>query len=248
MELRVGSVAFAPSAGSGEPDWIAYWHGRIAGTAAYDVAIKAIFSLWFFFIAYRVLHELLDYLGRAETLASPALFITSIASRIAVLFFLLSFVIFTVLRSRPIAKAPGFLPRITAFAGTFSLMVLPFFPHRTLSVEMNVLSTFLTLAGSSLAIYVLCHLGRSVSIMAEARRLVTDGPYRHVRHPLYLAEEVAVIGAFLQYLSPWTALLVCIHWLLQMARMRHEEKVLSATLPGYGAYMHRTARLIPGIY
>jgi len=37
-------------------------------------------------------------------------------------------------------------------------------------------------------------------MMAEARRLVTSGPYRLVRHPLYLAEELAVVGIFVQSL------------------------------------------------
>jgi len=35
--------------------------------------------------------------------------------------------------------------------------------------------------------------------MPEARKLVTRGAYRFVRHPLYVAEEVAIIGTFLLY-------------------------------------------------
>ncbi len=152
------------------------------------------------------------------------------------------------LRSRPIAKAPGLAPRITALTGTFLLMVLPLFPRRDLSAEINILSSATILMGNCLAAYVIFRLGRSISIMAEARKIVTHGPYNVIRHPLYLAEELAVIGSFLQYASPWTSLLVAAHWLLQMARMRNEERLLCATFPDYRSYMERTARLIPGIY
>ena len=152
----------------------------------------------------------------------------------------------------PIARSgtPRYLgPRLSASAGTFLLMVLPLFPRRELSVEMDVISTLVIITGNCLAIYVACWLGRSLSIMAEARRLVTGGPYRFVRHPLYIAEEIAVIGAFLQYASPWAFLLIAFQWLVQMERMRNEENVLRAAFPAeYAAYAGRTARLIPGLY
>jgi protein-S-isoprenylcysteine O-methyltransferase Ste14 len=61
----------------------------------------------------------------------------------------------------------------------------------------EAISTRLLLGGNALAVLVLVQLGRSFSIMAEARRLVTSGVYRWVRHPLYLAEELAVIGIVL---------------------------------------------------
>ena len=44
-------------------------------------------------------------------------------------------------------------------------------------------------------------VGRSVSVMPEARKLVTSGLYRHIRRPLYLVEEIGVLGLFLQFRS-----------------------------------------------
>jgi len=228
-----------------ESDWLA----RVTGTAAYDWAVRVLFLGWYLYVADRVLGETLRYVDTAETVASPALFFSSVAARLAVVAFLATLVACVILRTRPVAKAPGLVPRLTAGAGTFLLMVLPLFPRRDLSLDMNVVATILVLAGNCLAIFVVTHLGRSLSIMAEARRLVTGGPYRLVRHPLYLAEEVAMIGAFIQYASPWTALLMCGHWLLQMARMKNEEEVLRQAFPGdYPAYAAHTARLIPGLY
>ena len=50
-------------------------------------------------------------------------------------------------------------------------------------------------------IVVIFHLGRSFSIVPQARTLVRTGPYKFVRNPLYLAEEVALLGTLLQFYS-----------------------------------------------
>ena len=84
--------------------------------------------------------------------------------------------------------------------------------------------------------------------MAEARHLVTEGPYAVIRHPLYLAEEIAVLGVFLQFMSFWAGILFVAHLGFQIQRMRNEEQILRQAFPEYEAYMKRTARVIPGIY
>ncbi len=244
MERSDGSAAAVGMAGSQETDWLV----RMSRTAAYDVAIKAIYVLWFLFVASQILSPFLLYLKQAATLPA-AQFVSSVVARGTVFAFLATLAVFTILRSRPVAKAPGLAPRVVAALGTFLVMLLPLFPHRDLSVAMNIVSALVTVTGNCLAIWVVCWLGRSLSIMAGARRLVRGGPYRYVRNPLYLAEEVAVIGAFIQYASFAAAALVAAHWLLQMARMRNEERVLRETFPAeYAAYAGTTARLIPGLY
>ena len=98
------------------------------------------------------------------------------------------------------------------------------------------------------AVVALSRLGRSFSIMAEIRQLVTTGPYRFVRHPLYLAEEIAIVGIFMQFASIWTALLLAIQIAFQLRRMHNEEAVLTTGFPEYAAYSQSTSRLIPRIY
>jgi protein-S-isoprenylcysteine O-methyltransferase Ste14 len=151
-------------------------------------------------------------------------------------------------RVRPVSKADGLQPRLSALAGSFLLMSVALFPRHDLSIGLNLLSAGLICLGHMLAVYALAWLGRSFSIMAEARRLVTQGPYAVVRHPLYAAEIIAAIGLFLQYTSPWTALLMVVSLGFQLQRMRNEERILGATFAEYAAYAARTPRLIPGVY
>jgi protein-S-isoprenylcysteine O-methyltransferase Ste14 len=111
-----------------------------------------------------------------------------------------------------------------------------------------MISTALILIGTVGAVFALARLGRSFSVMAETRQLVTSGPYRLVRHPLYLTEEIAIIGLFMQFASPLTVLLLFVQIGFQLRRMQNEEAVLTASFSEYEAYSQNTARLLPGIY
>jgi protein-S-isoprenylcysteine O-methyltransferase Ste14 len=178
--------------------------------------------------------------------------VADLVDRSMYVFFMLMVAGLALLRRRPVAAAPGLYPKIVAFLGTFLVLSFAFFPQLeptgAAATVRNLVSASLIAAGDLFAIYVLVYLGRSFSIMAEARHLVGGGPYRRIRHPLYLAEEFAIIGIWLRVASPLSfALLVC-HALLQIKRMQNEEGVLGRTFPGYAAYMGRTARLVPGVY
>jgi protein-S-isoprenylcysteine O-methyltransferase Ste14 len=96
------------------------------------------------------------------------------------------------------------------------------------------------LASATLVISVL-YLGRSFSIVPQARELVTSGRYAIVRHPLYLAEELAIVGIFLQYASPFLLPLLLLHLFLQIQRIRYEERVLERVFPEYTTYASHTA-------
>jgi protein-S-isoprenylcysteine O-methyltransferase Ste14 len=122
------------------------------------------------------------------------------------------------------------------------------FPRYDLPLSLEMISTVLILIGSAGAVVALARLGRSFSVMAETRKLVTSGPYRFVRHPLYLAEEIATIGVFMQFVSVQTALLLVVQIAFQLRRMQNEEAILIASFPEYSVYRRHTARLIPGIY
>jgi protein-S-isoprenylcysteine O-methyltransferase Ste14 len=172
----------------------------------------------------------------------------SVAARAAVIAYLVVIAATVIVRLPAFAQAPGLRPRLTALLGTFLIMALTLFPPARLSPAGEALSLLLILLGNALAVLVLLKLRAAFSIMAEARALVTTGAYRHVRHPLYLAEGVAAFGILLRVLSPWTVLVMALHIALQLKRMRNEEELLQRAFPEYEAYRRETARLIPGLY
>lgn len=151
-------------------------------------------------------------------------------------------------RPAPVARQRGLWPVLIAFLGTYAVWLMPLLPAAAPTPITASIAAICISAGSVLIIVCITHLGRSFSIAPQARALVTSGPYRLVRHPLYLAEEIAVIGVLMQFVW-WAALvLFTAHLAFQLRRMLYEEEVLGQTFPDYAAYAGRTARLIPGLW
>jgi protein-S-isoprenylcysteine O-methyltransferase Ste14 len=96
-------------------------------------------------------------------------------------------------------------------------------------------------------------LGRAWSITLEIRdqhRLITQGIYERLRHPMYAAFWLWAISQAL-LLPNWIAGLSGLvgFGTLFFARVGHEERMMLETFGDeYRAYMARTYRLIPGIY
>lgn len=194
-----------------------------------------------------------EWLALGDTLARPPLvsdvpYLCALAARISLLLFLALLIVFHILRSRPINKAAGWEAKLSALLGLTLGNLLLLMDRATVSPLLDLISAGLLLVGNYLCVVALLHLGRSISIMAEARKLVTGGPYRLVRHPLYLAEQIAIVGIFLQFLSWQAALLLLVHFIFQLRRMLHEERILTETFPEYRDYAAKTARLIPGVW
>src|SRR5262249_34732397 len=156
---------------------------------------------WAMLVAMVQAVDLENYIAKADPALSDTVYAINIAMRVSGIAFLILIATSVLLRGRPAGKARGIEPRVSALIGTFLITAIVLFPRRELPPAAGVVSTLLILTGNALAVYVLMQLGRSFSVMAEARRLVTTGVYRIVRHPLYVAEELAVIGMVMQFLS-----------------------------------------------
>jgi protein-S-isoprenylcysteine O-methyltransferase Ste14 len=175
-------------------------------------------------------------------------FATAVAARLAVILFLTLIAFVIIVRLRPVAKSSGIAPRLIALAGTCMPTFMTLFPRNPDSLAVNLVSLTLIAIGFALAVYAFSYLNRSASIMPEARCLVTGGPYRWLRHPVYLFEEIGIIGLALPFASIWVLLWLMVHFGLQFQRMRNEERVLRGAFSDYDDYASCTARLIPGLY
>jgi protein-S-isoprenylcysteine O-methyltransferase Ste14 len=167
------------------------------------------------------------------------------AAGIANVFFLSLVAATAITRLVPIQKSKGIEPRLSALLGTFLCTTVALLPKAELGPVWSIVSTTLILTGTSLSFVVLRWLGKSFSIFAEARRLVTEGPYGIVRHPLYLCEGIALVGVTLQVLSPLAVLIALAAVMVQCRRMINEEAILQATFPDYRLYAAKTSFLIP---
>jgi protein-S-isoprenylcysteine O-methyltransferase Ste14 len=85
--------------------------------------------------------------------------------------------------------------------------------------------------------------------VAQEQTVITSGPYRIVRHPMYAAALLLFIATALA-LGSWVALVCSVLLSFTLAaRLIDEEKYLMVNLPGYAEYRRQVRyRLIPFIW
>jgi protein-S-isoprenylcysteine O-methyltransferase Ste14 len=226
----------------------------IRRTKFYDLFAAAPLIAWYVFCAAQLLPLVAQQIALAKLFVQtdpsvlPLSLVLRIVTYVTTLVFFAVLVVMFAVRHVPKRTAPGFYPRCAAVAGTFLGVGMLLLPLQELSSALYLISLLLIISGTVFAIFAVLVLGRSISILPEARRLVTWGPYAFVRHPLYLGETVALAGVALQFLSVWALLLLALQFAFQLQRMKHEERVLLQIFPEYADYMARTARLVPGVY
>jgi protein-S-isoprenylcysteine O-methyltransferase Ste14 len=94
-------------------------------------------------------------------------------------------------------------------------------------------------------------LGEALSPFIEPRvgaPLVTRGPYRCLRHPMYLAQAAIAVGAPLTLGCRWDLVLSGLALGVLAARVALEEEALARTFPEYSRYASRTKRIVPFLY
>ena len=133
-----------------------------------------------------------------------------------------------------------------AFTGTFSALLGTFLPGGTLREWLVLPGDVLATIGLVYSVWGLAYLRRSFSIIPEARRLVTGGPYAFSRHPVYLGEIATALGVNLAT-AGWLGAVALAYFVgAELLRMRWEEGVLARAFPGdYPAYAARVPRYFP---
>ncbi len=147
----------------------------------YDRLMRLPIILFTGFFLVREIGLLGDFLAHYQTQVDIQ-FIANLGARVSLILFLLLLVGLHAIRARPINKAQGWQPKISALLGLTLGNLLLLVDRSVADPWVDILSASLLLIGNYFCIIALLHLGRSISIMAEARRLVTSGPYAIVRH------------------------------------------------------------------
>ena len=134
-----------------------------------------------------------------------------------------------------------FFPSLLAFAGP---------PESSAALLLASTGCILAVAGAAFVFRSRVELGPAWSfrpVADEATGLVMTGPYRLVRHPIYLGLSMIAMGEALAFAS-WPALLVLLAGIIPtfVWRAAAEEKLLTVTFGArYTCYRKHTRMIIP---
>jgi protein-S-isoprenylcysteine O-methyltransferase Ste14 len=228
--------------------WLVRSHREIERTTWGRLLVSNLWPAYFFALALAVrLQVFVEMLTNPdeEALANPLRYQAEMLhSGVYIVF--VSLVIFLFIVRRPVkSKHTNWQGGLVAIAGTFilNLALVPVPPNS--DTTLLLVSTGIGLVGTLFTIWSLATLGRCFGVFPEARGMVRRGPYRWVRHPVYLGEIVAGFGAVLVR-PQWAVLAIFVLFIaLQYWRALNEERALEEAFPEYAEYRAQTGRLLP---
>ncbi|HEX8947988.1 MAG TPA: isoprenylcysteine carboxylmethyltransferase family protein, partial [Dissulfurispiraceae bacterium] len=144
------------------------------------------------------------------------------------------------------------LPLLAAYLVVLVLLWQPVAPGLSASTRLaiDVAGILLTLCGVVFILWGRFALGKmhNISSVSGARlfadhQLITAGPYKIVRHPMYLGFALAAAGALLLYRT-WAVVFMAVHGLVFIVRARREEEALAAR---FGEDWRQYCRRVPAI-
>lgn len=136
----------------------------------------------------------------------------------------------------------GFLIMVAALLGLLATRSL-FSPHPVVIAVQA--------AAAALMIWARLTFGeRSFHASADPTEggLVTTGPYRFVRHPIYAAVCLFTFSGALAHLSVRSVVLALLGFGGALVRMLAEERLVTARYPEYAEYAARTKRMVPYLF
>ncbi len=197
----------------------------------WEIARRVITAVGLSIFAYRAL---------AQFLAEHHLYLVLLFAGEAIMVLCVLFARF----SKNVNRAP--LIVMATLAVTFSFLVIRLTPG-TMLVPASV-GFVIQSGGNLLQIAGKLWLGRSFGLLPANRGVVTSGPYRLVRHPIYFGYLLNHIGFVLVSFSWWNLAVYLVIYALQVGRILEEERLLRGD-GRYRAYTEQVRyRLVPGIF
>jgi protein-S-isoprenylcysteine O-methyltransferase Ste14 len=139
-------------------------------------------------------------------------------------------------RTEPLERSRGVREIVIPWIGgvtPFALLLTPPTPGIIHNIYgLYAVFSWMT-AATSLTLWGIWTLRRSFSITVEARALVTNGPYRWLRHPIYLGEILTAAGVLVWRFSPQNLAIFIIFVQVQILRARWEEAKIKKFFPHY---------------
>ena len=153
--------------------------------------------------------------------------------------------------TRPVQK----VVMVVSFLSLAAMMVVSALDHR---FGWSPVPTAISLVGDVLVaignggemLVVIQNNYAAATIRVEAgQKLVSTGLYGFVRHPMYTADVIMMVGIPLALGSYWGLVFVIAGLAATAVRILDEEKLLTQELGGYREYTHRVRyRLVPNVW
>jgi protein-S-isoprenylcysteine O-methyltransferase Ste14 len=159
------------------------------------------------------------------------------------------FLVMVLRRPRPVARNRSLISVAAALASCVATIPLGL-AHTIQPGSRLLVADVLLIGGGAFSLYAVATLGRCFSVLADARAVISNGPYRLVRHPLYLGELATMLG-FVVASRDLVLTITC--WLaisaIQAVRAHYEERTLTQAFPEYQAYADAVQyRIVPYVY
>ena len=144
-----------------------------------------------------------------------------------------------------------------AFVASSLLVLLGFwipgayFGYFEAPLPLRVAGVLLTLGAFLFLSRSLDQLGENYSPLFDTHRpffIVETGPYRYIRHPVYLCNVLIILGYVLSSASIIVLMFSLWGWGYMLRSIIREEAFLASTFPEYRGYQDRTWRIIPYVY
>ncbi len=190
--------------------------------------------------------SLVEQVKAADSVSSIK--IASLINNLLVAFFYALLVILYLIRTSAKSTTDSLTVKTVAVISTFLPFAIPFAGKQSNEPGIILFASLVTMFGMVISLYSLGMLGRSFSIIPQARTIVKSGPYKHVRHPVYLGEMIAVSGIVLARFSFSALAIFSLYMAAMVYRAMHEEKLLMSISPEYESSFVKKARFIPGIF
>ena len=138
-----------------------------------------------------------------------------------------------------------FFVAVQLFSLAYLLMSAPF-------IASSIHGILIEFAGGFLGVVAILQMKignfNIVPIPKKDGVLVTHGVYEWIRHPMYLAQLLAVAALVADYYSLLRLLVLLLLLFNLIFKLNYEEHQLLKHFEGYRSYMQRSWRLIPYIY
>jgi protein-S-isoprenylcysteine O-methyltransferase len=131
------------------------------------------------------------------------------------------------------------------------LSIFNFINFAPVNPVLSMMGIIICVAGMAFLVSARQHLGKNWSQTVSAKEgqeLVTSGPYRYVRHPMYTGGIIACIGSAIVAGGAFVFFLIILTPLF-LWRVSAEDKLMEQQFPNeYAAYKKRTKALIPFVW